>query len=238
MSVPLRHAPAPRPEYERLARDFPSLAAQFGLTVDAALAGELVDLIGVFEAVDRHVDAIDDAGARVALQRSILAALDGGAPLDGELGARVAVLRRLAARDAGAARRCGAEVERFFARSETLRTTTDARVFVRTVLDEAAPACALTLDVAARLASPEFARFFAVLSEVANLVDKLHDVRGDRRRGEIAVRAGARLHAALFAALVVRGAKLLWLAPKPLALVAWGARHLLPPASHRDRGQA
>ena len=99
------------------------------------------------------------------------------------------------------------------------------------MLDEAAPACALTLHVAARVASPEFARFFAVLSEVANLVDKLHDVRGDRRRGEIAVRPGARLHAALLAAFVVRGAKLLWMAPRPLALMRWGARYLLPPTA-------
>ena len=100
---------------------------------------------------------------------------------------------------------------------------------MRAVLDEAAPACALTLDVAARVATAEFARFFAVLSEVANLVDKLHDVRGDRRRGEIAVRPGARLHAALAFALLSRGARLLWLAPRPLALVAWGARYLVPP---------
>ncbi len=227
MSVPV----GVRTEYARLGRVFPSLAAQFGIAVDAELAAELLDLIGVFEAVDRHVDAVRDAGARAALQRSIVDALRGEVSLDGELGTRLATLRRLAAHDADAAHRCAAEVERFFARSETLRTTTDARVFVRAVLDEAAPACALTLDVAARIANPEFARFFAVLAEAANLVDKLHDVRGDHRRGEIAVRPGARLHTALLLAFVVRGAKLLWLAPKPLALVAWGARHLAPPTA-------
>ena len=110
-----------------------------------------------------------------------------------------------------------------------LRTATDARAFVRAVLDEAAPACALTLVVAAEASTVEFARFFAVLSEVANLVDKLHDVRGDRRRGEIAVRAGVRLHATLLAAFATRVARLLWMAPRPLALVVWGMRHILPP---------
>ena len=218
---------AVRPEYERLARDFPALAAQFGLTVDDALAAELVELIGVFEAVDRHVDAVADDAARARLAASIVCALRGGAPLGGELGARLAVLQRLVRRADDD--RCPAQVEQFFACSETLRTTVGARAFVRAVLDEAAPACALTLHVAARAATPEFARFFAVLAEVANLVDKLHDVRADCARGEIAVRAGARLHLLLLGAFVARGCKLLWLSPRPLALLAWGARYLKPP---------
>ena len=223
-----------RPEYERLARDFPALAAHFGIAVDAALERELVELIGVFEAVDRHVDSINDAAERRALAAAIVRALAAGAPadgapLDGELGAAIASLRRLTARDGAVDARIIAGVERFFARSETLRTTTDARVFVQAVLDEAAPACELALHVAARVADTEFARFFAVLSEVANLVDKLHDVRDDRRRGEIAVRAGTRLHARLAAAFVVRVARLLRLAPRPLSLIAWGARYLVPP---------
>ncbi|HWE30359.1 MAG TPA: hypothetical protein VHB97_20275, partial [Polyangia bacterium] len=77
-----------RPEYEALARDFPALAAQFGIRVDAELAAELIDLIAVFEAVDRHVDAVDDATARAALVDSIVGALRGDASgagaLDGE----------------------------------------------------------------------------------------------------------------------------------------------------------
>src|SRR5437764_8611880 len=99
-----------RPEYERLGRDFPALAAHFGIVVDAALAAELVELIGVFEAVDRHVDSINDAAARAELAASIVRALrDDAAPdgksdgkldgkLDGELGASLAALRRLTAR--------------------------------------------------------------------------------------------------------------------------------------------
>jgi hypothetical protein len=224
-----------RPEYERLGRDFPALAAHFGIAVDAALAGELVELIAVFETVDRHVDSINDAAARAQLAASIVRALRAEAALDDELdrelGASLAALRRLTARGGALPADVVGNVERFFARSETLRTTTDARTFVQAVVDEAAPACELALLVAARVTDAEFARFFAVLSEVANLVDKLHDVRGDRRRGEIAVRTGTRLHARLVAAFVVRCALLLRLAPRPLSLIVWGARYLVPPST-------
>jgi hypothetical protein len=215
-----------RPEYETLARDFPALAAQFGITVDAALGRALLDLMAAFETVDRHVDALADAEARAALGRAIVGALRGDqSAIDGELGARLDDLRALFAQGEPVA----AGVERFFACSERLRTTTDARVFVQAVLDEAARASELTLAVAAQVSTDEFAQFFALLSEVANLVDKLHDVRGDRRRGEIAVRAGTRLHARLLAAFVVRAATLVVRAPQPLRFVAWGARYLVPP---------
>jgi hypothetical protein len=219
---------AVRTEYETLARDFPALAAQFGIAVDDALERELVGLMAAFETVDRHVDALADASARLALGRAIVRALRGDVSLDGELGARLDQLHAQLRRG-GAVDRVAGGVERFFAHSELLRTTTDARVFVQAVLDEAARASEMTLAVAERVATEEFARFFARLSEVANLVDKLHDVRGDRRRGEIAVRAGTRLHARLLLAFVVRCASLLLLAPKPLTLVAWGARYLVPP---------
>src|SRR3954449_11775283 len=89
-----------RPEYERLARDFPALAAQFGIVVDDALAHDLVELIGVFEAVDRRLDAIADAQARARLAAAIVYALRDGAPLDAELDAELAALRRLTACDA------------------------------------------------------------------------------------------------------------------------------------------
>jgi hypothetical protein len=222
---------AVRSEYETLARDFPALAAQFGIAVDDVLEGELVGLMAAFETVDRHVDALADADARLALGHAIVGALRGersDLALDGELGARLDTLHAQLVRG-GAVERVAGGVERFFAHSELLRTTTDARVFVQAVLDEAARASDLTLAVAERVATDQFARFFARLSEVANLVDKLHDVRGDRRRGEIAVRAGTRLHARLLGAFVVRCATLLVLAPKPLRLVAWGARYLVPP---------
>ena len=194
----------------------------------------------MFEAVDRRIDAVDSPAARSRMCVAILDALRAddaiADQLDDELASQLATLRRLTAH--GARARVCACVERFFACSEILRTTRDAAAYVRAVVDEAAPACELTLLVAARAATPEFARCFARLSEVANLVDKLHDVRGDRRRGEIAVRAGARLHAALLGAFVERAARMLLAAPKPLALVAWGARYLVPPSEPPRRPSA
>jgi hypothetical protein len=219
-----------RPEYEMLARDFSSLARQFGIAVDARLERDLLTLMAAFEAIDRHVDALPDAASRATLAGAIVSCVRGGGAIDGELGVRIAALRSLLAPIA-ATGFVADSLARFFAHSEQLRATTDARDYLRAVLDEAARASEMTLAVAARAVDQDFARFFAVLSEVANLVDKLHDVRGDRRRGEIAVAAGARLHALLLYAFLRRCARLLALAPRPLALIAWGARYLIPPAS-------
>src|SRR4051794_40854435 len=119
-----------RAEYETLARDFPALAAQFGITVDDALAGELVDLMAAFETVDRHLDALGDAHARVALGDAVLGALRGERRLDGELGARLDELHALVHRG-GSLERVSDGVARLMAHSERLRTTTDARVFVQ-----------------------------------------------------------------------------------------------------------
>jgi hypothetical protein len=40
-----------------------------------------------------------------------------------------------------------------------------------------------------------------------------------------------RLHARLAVALAARVIRLLWLSPRPLRLVAWGARYFLPHSS-------
>jgi len=218
-----------RGEYFTLARDFRGLAAQFGLAVDAALERDLICLMAAFEAIDRHVDARSDAAERARLEAQIVAAIErDDAALDGELRARLGELRAIL--PSGGARFVAASLARFFVHSEELRTTTDPARYLRAVLDEAARASEMTLLITGKLADARFTRFFGVLSEVANLVDKLHDVRGDRRRGEIAVAADARLHARLAAAFAARAAQLLLLAPRPLKLVAWGARYLVPPA--------
>jgi hypothetical protein len=218
-----------RAEYFTLARDFRALASQFGFSVEPALERDLICLMAAFEAIDRHVDARSDREERARLEQSIVAAVEmDDAALDDELRARLGELRAIL--PPGGARFVAGSLARFFAHSEELRTTTDPSRYLRAVLDEAARASEMTLLIAARLADARFTRFFGVLSEVANLVDKLHDVRGDRRRGEIAVAADAALHARLAAAFAARAARLLLLAPRPLKLVAWGARYLVPPA--------
>lgn len=217
-----------RTEYFTLARDFRALAAQFDLAVDAALERDLIRLMAAFEAIDRHVDALGEREARARLAARIVAAIErDDATLDGELRARLGELRAIL--PPGGARFVAGSLARFFAHSEELRTTTDPTRYLRAVLDEAARASEMTLLIAARLADARFSRFFGVLSEVANLLDKLHDVRGDHRRGEIAIAADVRLHARLAAAFAARAARLLLLAPRPLKLLAWAARYFVPP---------
>jgi hypothetical protein len=228
------HAPAavPRPEYAALASHFRVLAACFDLPMTGAIEEVLSLVAATFEVVDRHVDAIPDPAGRATLGDAILHALregDPGALVHSELSTVLAVMRsRLevtAATDAFAA-----ELARFFERTEVLRTTRSGAMFVGCIVDEARCAAEMTLLAVPSLRVPRFARFFRVLSEVANLIDKVHDVRGDRARGEIAVRAGPVLHVRLLAALAIRIPTLLLLARRPLSVVAWGARYLLPPS--------
>jgi hypothetical protein len=217
-----------RPEYEVLARDFRTLAAPFRITVDEALERDLVLVAASFEVIDRHVDATADGDERTRMCDAILGALREGRADDllrGELTAVLATTRarlvEIAALDAFAR-----HLARFFVRSEVLRRTTRGGEFVHCVLDEARCAAAMTLLFVP--AEPAFARFFRVLSEIANLVDKLHDVRGDRARGEIAVRPDLALHVRLLVAFAARLPALLWRARRPFRLVAWGTRYVLP----------
>jgi hypothetical protein len=71
---------------------------------------------------------------------------------------------------------------------------------------------------------------FARLAETANLVDKLHDVRADRRAGEVAIDPGLRLHLRLVVAFVRSALLVVIEAPRPLAMVRWGIPFLGRPA--------
>jgi hypothetical protein len=232
-NVDVLHARRPsdvRSEYEDLARDLAKLAGHFSLPWEAHTERDVISLAQTFEVIDRHVDDEPDAHRRAALCDRILAGLDGEASLDAELQERLAWLREVA-RDRAALRE---SLAHFFRTSETLRTTTRASIFIRCVLEEARCAADMTMLVAGALDTPRFSRFFRALSEIANLTDKLHDVRGDHARGEIAILPGIWLHLRLLFAFVMRGPGLMWLTPKPLSLVGWGMRYLLPArnASH------
>jgi hypothetical protein len=223
-------AGTPRPEYEALARDFRSLAAPFDLGVDDTVERDLVLVVTAFEAADRHVDATQDASERRALCATVLRVLREGAEderVAGDLSQALsnlrAHLRRLGALD-GFTR----HLAQFFVHTETLRLTRSGAEYLRCVLDEARAAGHMTLIAVPAVAIPRFGRFFLVLSEIANLVDKLHDVRGDHARGEIAVRPGIALHLRLLAAFARRVPVLLSLTPRPLRLVAWGMRYVFP----------
>ncbi len=217
---------AVRPEYEALSRDMEHVAAHFGLVFDEAMRADLASLARTFETIDRHVDATPTSAARAVLCARIVGALrDGPGPavLDPELAERLAWVRGVYGDRTGA---FADELARFFGVSERLRTTSSRRTYISCVLGEARCASTMTLMLDPRLRGAEFARFFEVLSEVANLVDKLHDVRDDRRRGEIAIRPGVRVHARLAGTFAARSARLLRMSPRPLELARWGARYL------------
>ncbi len=226
-----------RPEYEALAHDFRALAAPFDLAVDESFERDLVLVAAAFEAIDRHVDATPGSLDRARLCTAILNGLR-EAPagdLRSDLAATLTGLRvrliALAALDAFVA-----HLARFFVRSEAMRGTTDAGEFVRCVLDEARCAAEMTLLVvsARHAGATRFFRFFRVLSEIANLVDKLHDVRGDWSRGEMALRPGIGLRMRLLAAFATRLPTLLLLARRPWELVEWGARYVLAVSPNRE----
>ena len=219
---------AVRPEYEALARDLERLAASFDVVFDEPLRRNLVLLSRTFETIDRHVDDTVDPAARAALCEAVLRAFDGDAKtLPAEVAERVAWARAVL-EPRGTSATFVAALRSFFEVSEALRTTRDTSVYLASVLGEAGCAAEMTLLVGRDLDVPRFGRFFRVLSEVANLVDKIHDVRRDRRRGEIAIDAGVWVHVRLLAAFVVRGPLLLALCPRPLRLIAWGATYLAP----------
>lgn len=218
-----------RPEYEALARDLERLAGYFDVAFDEPLRRNLVLLSRTFETIDRHVDDTVDPTVRSALCASIIRAFDDDSvDLPAEVAERIAWVRTVLD-PRGTSGAFAGSLRRFFDVSETLRTTRRVSVYVACVLGEARCAAEMTLLVGRALDVPRFARFFRVLSEVANLVDKLHDVRGDARRGEISIAASPWVHVRLLAAFVARGPVLLLLCPRRFRLMAWGATYLVPP---------
>jgi hypothetical protein len=226
-----------RPEYEALARDFHGLAGPFEIPVDDALERDLVLVAAAFEAIDRHVDATEDAEERAQLCAAIVQELrDGSAGCAATVVPRevAGVLADVRARLGRAAAGVFANhLARFFVRSEDLRRTASGAEYVCCVADEARCAAEMTLLVVPVASGSRFARFFRVLAVIANIVDKLHDVRGDFARGEIRVEPGLRLYLRLLAAFVVRVPRLLLLARRRLRLITWGVRYLQPPGTGR-----
>jgi len=230
------HPGGVRPEYEALARDFRALAAPFDLAVDESLERDLVLVAVSFEAIDRYVDATRDEVDRARLCAAILSTLRGATAGDLPRGELAAILAAIRARLVvlGALDAFVAHLARFFVRSEALRQTASAGELVRCVLDEARCAAEMTLLVIPSAGATRFFRFFRVLSEIANLVDKLHDVRGDWSRGELAVRPRLGLHLRLLAAFAIRLPSLFVLARRRWQLGAWGARYVLPGTANRE----
>jgi hypothetical protein len=214
-----------RPEYEDMAIRFFELGAHFERPFDEPTRNALLVAIRAFEAIDRHVDTIPAAIERRTAFEHVKAALEGRGQLtDATLDRTVAALR-----DALGAR-CAtfvAAMAEFFEHTERLRSTQQHATYIRSVLGEARATATMTFAAVPAIDTDMFARFFVRLAEVANLVDKLHDVRADYRAREIAIRPGLRLHVAIAGNLAVRAAVLALRSPMPLALVRWGLPFLV-----------
>ena len=122
-----------------------------------------------------------------------------------------------------------AALRRFFVHTERLRETTEPSIYELSILEEARATAAMTTCIVPCLGHPPWRRVFSRLAETANLVDKLHDVRADRRAGEIAIEPGVRLHLRLVGAFVRSAAAMMIESPRPLSLVRWGIPFLAPP---------
>jgi hypothetical protein len=223
-----------RPEYEAMAVRFFELGTHFRRPFDAPTRAALLVTIRAFEAIDRHIDAIPTAADRRAAFARVTAALEGRDRL-----AETTLDRSVAALRDALGSRCTtfvAAMAEFFTHSERLRSTHEPATYIRSVLGEARATATMTFAAVPAIDTELFARFFVRLAEVANLVDKLHDVRADYRAREIAIRPGLRLHAAIAGNLAVRAAALALRAPMPLALVRWGLPFLVRPQSLSENG--
>ncbi len=126
---------------------------------------------------------------------------------------------------------CAELMRRFIDATERVRAARSAASYVAGVRDEGRLTSEMVLLLLAQEDEAGFARFFVTLGVVGNLVDKLCDVRGDHRSGELALRPGVRVHARLVAAFIRGAATTLAAFPRRLALVAWGARYFAPLAA-------
>jgi hypothetical protein len=212
---------AVRREYEAMTRRFFELAERFGAPFDARARADLLSTIHAFEAMDRHVDAIADAAARrAAFERLVTRIAGESCDLDAELAHHAAILDGMLTASTRAT--FLAELRRFFEHTEVLRQTTEAATYELSILEEARATAAMTTCIVPCLANPPWPRVFARLAETANLVDKLHDVRADRRSGEIAIEPGVRLHLRLVRAFVRSALSVVIQSPRPLSMVRWG----------------
>jgi hypothetical protein len=210
-----------------LAAELPGLALEFGCRLPAAACREVTTFMLATECIDRHLDALGDAGERERLAAGLLKALAGEegdcgvhAGFAPELARHVAALARVVARDRAA--EFGALARRALDNTERMRTTRDPAEYVACVEEEGRLTVALALVFLEPHCTPTFLAFFRSVAELGNLADKLKDARADFRRGELALRPGLRVHARLLAAFVRRVPVAAARHPRLGSFVVWG----------------
>ncbi len=213
-----------RPEYARLARDFVRLASMFGIKVDEVATRDVATLAAGIEWVDRVMDAMPKRGDRERLGARALAAVAGGDDVDPTLTAlREVVVRRDVVPPFAEA------VREVLAVSASMREATDVDSFASSVAREGQLTAEMALLISGLGSHRAFARFFRLLGEPANFVDKLLDVRGDHARGEMGLRPTVLLHLRLASEIARRLPRLIACSPRPVWVMAWGASYLVPP---------
>jgi len=208
-----------RPEYRALVDGLPALMSDFDCGLDAAARTGVEVFMRAVDRVDRELDAIADGRQRHAFSDRVVAVLCASDAADAT--PELADLRAiLCERDLLAPFARGTRL--LLVASEEVRTCRDASAYLDRVEHEGRLLVELALLFVAPQANQRFITFFRALAEIANLLDKLLDARGDHRRGELAMPADLTLHALLASRLLRRLPGAVRLHPRRLHFIAWG----------------
>lgn len=137
----------------------------------------------------------------------------------GEVTRPVRALRAVAVRR-GILRELTALIADALANCERIRVARDRASYLAAVEREGRFCVELVLAIVPLPAAP--AAFLRAIAPTANLLDKLVDLRGDHRRGEVAIAPDLRTHGALAARLLVTAWQASTLYPSRLAFTRWG----------------
>jgi hypothetical protein len=227
-----------RPEYQAMVDGYPALLGQFGVAISATALDDLGVLMRAIEQIDRVLDGTAHSAARAAIALAIVAALrDPLVSSDARLVGAVEELRVMALRR-GISNELVAIATEALDNTERMRRARDREHYLACVEREGELTVELALLVAP-LGDNEVGRrataFLRAVAAPANLLDKLVDLRGDHARGEVAVSAGVRTHAAIARRLVARSWTASALHPNRWRFTTWGLRWLVGAHDGRRR---
>jgi hypothetical protein len=220
---------AVRREYFKLPRDLAVLTRSFGIILPLELQRDAAVLTFAIECADRLLDSIPLADRRARFRADVLSCLRrqtfSNEDLTLELVGWLGRLRKVGERRNIHERLCQMADE-LLDNSECMRTARDHRQFVECALKEGRLMVGMLLLILAGVSTARFDSFMRLLSEPANLGDKLRDARADFRSGEISVEPTWRFHARLSYEFLKRTARLAPFSLLNWRLAGWGVRSL------------